>query len=293
MGKIDELDSLKVTVLTEDSAGYASPCLAQHGLSILLEARRGGTIKRILVDVGQSPEVLISNMASMGISPSIVDAIVLTHCHYDHARGIVRVLREIGRRDVQVIAHPDIFRIHFATEPYYRYIGIMGGDYKVDIEKTGVELCLTKDPFVIMPGVVTTGEVKRQTDFEEVSTKFKTIKDEMVVNDMMLDDISVIANIRGKGLVIISGCSHAGIVNIIRQAIAVTGCDKVEGILGGMHLIDAEDTRIERTVEELLGLEMAWVKTGHCTGFKAQVALYLAFGERFSPLHTDMQFELG
>jgi 7,8-dihydropterin-6-yl-methyl-4-(beta-D-ribofuranosyl)aminobenzene 5'-phosphate synthase len=92
--------------------------------------------------------------------------------------------------------------------------------------------------------------------------------------------------------VIVTGCSHAGIVNIVKHAIELTNCDKIEGIVGGLHLIDAPEARIKRTVEELCKLNPAWIYAGHCTGFKAQVELYLVFGERFSPLHTGMQIEI-
>ena len=292
MEKLGRLDYLKITVLAEDSVLYESPYLGQHGVSFLLEGVSGENIKRILVDVGQNHEALISNMRTMGISPSIINAIVLTHCHYDHTQGIVRMLREIGRKDIPVIAHPSIFRLHFVTQPCPRYIGIMQDDSKAEIEKAGGSLSLTKEPLVIMPGIMTTGEVKRRTDFEEVTTVLKTIENGMVVNDPMLDDISVIANVKDKGLVIVTGCSHAGIINIANQAIEVTGGNKIESIIGGLHLVEASDTIIRRTVEELSKLNVAWISAGHCTGFKAQVELYLAFGERFLPLHTGMQFEL-
>jgi len=290
--KLGALDNLRITVLAEDSVLYESAYLGQHGVSFLLEGVSQGDMKRILVDVGQNSDALLSNMRIMGISPSVINAIVLTHCHYDHTQGIVRMLREIGRKDVCVIAHPSIFRLHFVTQPYPRHVGIMPGDSKLEIEKAGGSLYLTKDPFVLMPGIMTTGEVKRQTDFEEVRIGLKTIENGMVVDDLMLDDISVVANVKDKGLVIITGCSHAGIVNIANHAIEVSGGNKIEGIIGGLHLVEASDTVIKRTVDELSKLNVAWISAGHCTGFKAQVELYLAFGEKFSPLHTGMQFEL-
>ncbi len=292
MEKLGTLDSLRITVLAEDSVLYESPYLGQHGVSLLLEGVSGGNIKRILVDVGQNSEALLSNMETMGISPTNIDTIVLTHCHYDHTQGIVRMLREIGRKDVQVIAHPSIFRLHFVTQPYPRHVGIMPGDSKVEIEKAGGSLSLTKDPLVIMPGIMTTGEVKRRTEFEEAMIGLKTIDNGMVIDDLMLDDISVIASVKNKGLVIVTGCSHAGIINIAHQSIEVAGGNKIEGIIGGLHLVEVSDTVIKRTVEELTKLNVAWISAGHCTGFKAQVELYLAFKERFSPLHTGMQFEL-
>ncbi len=289
---IGELDSLKVTVLAEDSVLYEGPYLGQHGVSFLLEGTKDSDIRRILVDVGQNSQALLSNMRIMNVSPSAIDAIVLTHCHYDHTRGVVNMLREIGKRDVTVIAHPAIFRPNFVINTYFRHVGIMPDDSKENMEKAGGSLFLTKDPFVLMPGIMTTGEVKRQTDFEEVGIKLKTIENGRVKDDQMLDDISVVANIKEKGLVIVTGCSHAGIVNIAKHAMELTGCEKIEGIIGGLHLVDASDARIKRTVEELAKLNISWICAGHCTGFKAQVELYLTFQEKFSPLHTGMQFEI-
>jgi len=292
VAEIGELDSLKITVLTEDSVLYESHYLGQHGVSFLLEGAKGSDVMRILVDVGQNSQALLNNMKLMNISPSIIDAVVLTHCHYDHTQGIARMLREIGRRDIQVIAHRDIFRLNFVTEPYLRHVGIMPGDSMEEIEKAGGSLLLTKGSVKLMSGITTTGEVKRQTDFEQVGIALKTIQNGEVVDDQMLDDISVVANVKGKGLVIVTGCSHAGIVNIAKHAMELTGCEKIEGIIGGLHLIDAPDDRIKRTVEELSKLNPEWICAGHCTGFKAQVELYLAFRERFSPLQAGMQFEI-
>lgn len=290
VAEIGELNSLKITVLTEDSVLYESHYLGQHGVSFLLEGVKGSDVMRILVDVGQNSQALLDNMKLMNISPAIIDAVVLTHCHYDHTQGVARMLREIGRKDIQVIAHRDIFRLNFVTEPYLRHVGIMPGDSREEIEKAGGSLLLTKDPVKLMSGITTTGEVKRQIDFEEVGIALKTIEDGEVIDDRMLDDISVVANVNGKGLVIVTGCSHAGIVNIARHAMELTDCEKIEGIIGGLHLIDAPDDRIKRTGEELSKLNPEWICAGHCTGFKAQVELYLTFRERFSPLQTGMQF---
>ena len=148
---------------------------------------------------------------------------------------------------------------------------------------------MSKEPFQLMPGVVTTGEVKRRTDFEEVGIALKTRRDGKVEDDNMLDDISVIAKIKGKGLVVITGCSHAGIVNIMLQAKEMTGCDRIDGIIGGFHLVEAPEARILRTVIEIAKLKPSRIFAGHCTGFGAQVELFLAFREKFVPLRTGMR----
>jgi len=292
MKKLTRLDSLKITVLAEDSVLYESPYLGQHGVSFLLEGVSGKKRKNILVDVGQNSEALLHNMKIMGISPSIIDAVVLTHCHYDHTQGITNMVRQIGKKDLPVIAHTDIFRLHFITEPYHRLVGIMPGDSRDEIEKAGGNLSLSKEPLMLMPGIMTTGEVPRRDDFGKVALALKTIENGKIIDDLMLDDTSIIANIKDKGLAIITGCSHAGIINIVNYAKELTGVSKIEAIIGGLHLVDAADDVISRTVKELDAMNVSWISAGHCTGFKAQVKLYSSFGERFSPLHTGMEFKL-
>ena len=292
MIKLSQLDSLKITILAEDSVLYESPYLGQHGVSFLLEGISGEKRKNILIDVGQNPEALLHNMKIMGIPPTIIDAVVLTHCHYDHTQGITNMVRQIGKKDLSVIAHTAIFRLHFITEPYHRLVGIMPGDSEDEIERAGGKISLSKKPVMIMPGIMTTGEVPRRNDFEKVGIALKTIENRNIVDDVMLDDISIIANVKDRGLVIITGCSHAGIINIARYAKEITGVNSIEAIIGGLHLVDADEDVINRTVEELDTMNVSWISAGHCTGFKAQTRMYRTFGERFSPLHTGMEFNV-
>lgn len=287
-----ELNRLRINVLAEDSVGYDSPYLGQHGISILITSQSEDAERSILVDVAQNPDALLENMAKMGIAASCIDTVVLTHCHYDHTKGLGRILQEIGKKDLPVIAHPELFRLNFVTDPYLRHVGVMHGDEREEIESSGGMLFLTRDPLELMPGLSTTGEVERITDFEEVGMGFHTLQKGEIQTDQMRDDISVVANIKGKGLVIVTGCSHAGIVNILKQAVKLTGTDKVHGIIGGFHLIEASDTVIEKTGQAIAELNPDWVYAGHCTGFRAQVKLYNRLRERFSPLHTGMVVEI-
>ena len=289
---MEALDSLEITVLAEDSVLYESPFLGQHGVSFLLEAKRGNIKRNFLVDVGQNSDALLKNMEAMGISASIIDGIILTHCHYDHTQGLTNVIKAIGKDNLPIITHPDIFRLNFVVSPYLRHVGVMAGDRKSDIEAAGGMLFLAKTPLELMSGLTTTGEVERVTDFEEVGINLKTIEDGVIKDDPMLDDISVIANVKEKGLVVITGCSHAGIVNIVKHSIKLTGINKIEGIIGGFHLIEASDERIKKTVEELSKIDINWISAGHCTGFRAQVELYLKFSDKFKPLHTGIKFSI-
>jgi 7,8-dihydropterin-6-yl-methyl-4-(beta-D-ribofuranosyl)aminobenzene 5'-phosphate synthase len=283
------LDRLTVTVLAEDTVGYEKSLLGQHGLSLLLEAELEGEKRTVLMDVGQNHKALRFNMDELGVDPLTIDAVVLTHCHYDHTGGLAEMVRSIGKPGLPVIGHPGTFRPHFVTRPFLRHVGVRPEDSREHLEEAGACLYLTRDPFFLMPGLRTTGEVPRQTGFEEPGIALSTIEDGAVIEDQVLDDISVIAGLRERGLVVLTGCSHAGIVNITRHAQTLTGITRLEGILGGFHLVEAGAQRIEKTVEALQDLAPGRIAAGHCTGFQAQAALHRSFGDRFTPLHSGMR----
>lgn len=286
------LDSLKITVLAEDSVSYESPYLGQHGISLLLEAEHNLLKQNILMDVGQNPQALLKNMELMGVPPAMIDIIVITHCHYDHTQGLAEILKSIGRDNIPVIAHPDIFRLNFVTDPMLRHVGVMMEDAREKLEEAGAILYLTRSPLQLLPGLSTTGEVPRKTDFEEVGIALQTIEDGLVKEDTMPDDISLAANIKNKGLFIITGCSHAGIVNITKHSQTLTGIEKIEGIVGGFHLVEASIERIKKTVDALAALKVRSIMAGHCTGFRAQAELYQTFKDNFQPLQTGNIFEI-
>ena len=138
-------------------------------------------------------------------------------------------------------------------------------------------------PVLIAPGVMTTGEVPRLESFEKVEG-FWTVKDGQYCEDNIPDDQALAASLPGKGLVVITGCAHAGIINTVRHAQKITGVEKLYAVIGGFHLMDADDRRIEATAEALKGLDPAIVRPGHCTGQKAICRLQEALGERCQPL---------
>jgi 7,8-dihydropterin-6-yl-methyl-4-(beta-D-ribofuranosyl)aminobenzene 5'-phosphate synthase len=291
MNKQGELDSLHVTVVAEDSVLYESPFLGQHGISLFLEARSGSNTRNILVDVAQNPEALLANMKLLGIEPRRIDTIVITHCHYDHTQGLVRILDSIQNNDVPVVVHPDLFRLNFVEEPFLRHVGVMTGDGRDKITATGGRLYESRQSLQLLPGLFTSGEIERKTDFEEVGIALKTIEGGNIVEDTMPDDLSLFARIRDKGTVIFTGCSHAGVVNICRQCKKMTDQQPIDALIGGFHLVEASAQRIIKTAKALRQLEIGSVLAGHCTGFLAQAELYKVFGERFSPLRTGMRIE--
>ncbi len=285
------LDQLKVVVLIENSTSFRSPLLGVHGISYFVEARKDSTVMRLLIDVGQNPDALLYNARILGIDLASVNAIVLTHCHYDHTQGLVTILRAIGKKRIPVIAHKDIFRPNFSVEPYLRYTGMSYEDSAEKIAENGGVLLLSRDPVQIMPGLITSGEIPRYFEFEREPTSFRTItSDGRFVEDYMEDEIAVIANVRNEGLVILTGCSHPGICNIIRRAIELTEVKKIKAVIGGFHLMNASEERIKRTVECLAQYDIDLIAAGHCTGFKAQVELYLKFKDKFMTLHAGETF---
>lgn len=284
MSKIGEADKATITTLVEDYAGYETPFWAQHGISFLIEVTSGSTSKKILFDTGQSSEPILHNMKILGKTPAAIDLIFLSHCHYDHTGGLVGMLKEIKKRDIPIVAHPKLFRPCFTLEPR-RDIGMIGENTKENIRKNGGRLSLTEKLFELMPGVLSTGEVKRATDFEsEVTVSSYTIEEGKTVVDQVPDDISLAVNVRDKGLFVVSGCSHAGIVNIVKHSSEVSQVENVKAVVGGLHLIDAGGDRIRKTVKSLKELGVERVYAGHCTGFEGEIALQKEFKDKFEKL---------
>ncbi|NLJ80837.1 MAG: MBL fold metallo-hydrolase, partial [Firmicutes bacterium] len=189
---LGQLDYLKVLVLAENTARPGTNFWGQHGASFLLQAQRGSVKQAILVDVGQSPSVLRHNMDEFGIAPSEVDAVVITHCHYDHTGGIAAFLEKTGKENIPVVGHPDIFRLNFRTVPHLKCRGTDLKDQPSEIEKHGGRLFLTKDPLQLMPGLLTTGEVPRVVGFEQPEDTFFTIRQGRIEEDGLEDDVSVV-----------------------------------------------------------------------------------------------------
>lgn len=274
-------------MLVEDTVSSSRlDLVAKHGLSILAEA--DGRRFSFLMDTGPSSDALLHNAEAMGVDLSKTDLILLSHGHYDHTGGLVGVLKHIGKK-VLVVAHPKVFDVKLKIGPSLKYIGSPFKQSEVDA--SGGVILPARNPVTIMKGVTTSGEIERNIPYEKAKG-FWTIDEEKFKEDIMPDDQALIFNIKEKGLVILCGCAHAGIINTIRQARKVTGTDKIYTVVGGFHLTKASDERIKLTIKELLKLGPEVVGPCHCTGSKAVRQLTEAFGDRCKPLRTGDTIQL-
>lgn len=283
------VDKVKLTVLIEDSVDMDKPdLLAKHGLSFFVEAETGNVKVSILMDVGPSPDVMLHNIDEMGIDLRKTDAILLSHGHYDHVGSLIETLKRIEKQ-VPVIAHPKIFNPKFKVKPSLKFIG---ASFKPsDVEASGGVFLYASNPVTIAEGITTSGEVERHAAFEKVED-FWMVDDGRFVEDALLDDQALIIHVKNKGLVVLVGCAHSGIINTIRHAQKVMRTDKVFAVLGGFHLAKADDKRTQATVNELAKLDLKFVGPCHCIGQKAVNRLLEAFGDRCHPLRTGDIVEL-
>lgn len=277
------IKELKISILVENTARIGKhEVLGKHGFSALIEAVGENDTVKVLLDTGPSSDVLINNASVLGVNLDEVEVIVLSHGHYDHTGGLLEVLKKVGKR-IPVIAHPDAFKPKFAVRPKLRYIGIPFS--QSEIEKSGGVLLKTGNPVTIMNGLLSTGEVPRVTSYE-TPKGFWTVEDKLYVKDRVLDDQALVANVEDKGLVVITGCAHSGIINTVLYAKELMKSDKVHMVLGGFHLIGADEDRLRNSIESLLKINPEVIRPGHCTGSKALNRLMNSFAERCIPLQA-------
>lgn len=275
------LDELKITVLSENTVGVPMGLTGEWGLAMLVETAG----MKILFDTGEKGG-LLNNAATLGIELKSVDALVMSHGHYDHSGGMQAFLSLRGQLPVYV--HPDFFTPHYGNPDKPRFIGVPF--CKELLTGLGANFILTREPRELMPGVWISGEIPRKTDFEKIDRGlFCLDHNGRKVPDALLDDMSLFCVVPG-GLVIILGCAHAGLVNIIEHARAVTGVSKVFGIIGGTHLGPAPFAQQEATINFLQDLQLQLLAPNHCTGQPVMAWLAGVFGPRFHFAPAGSQF---
>ncbi len=278
----------KVTVVIDNCVPTHSglPFLAEHGLAMLVETGKS----RLLLDTGQTAAIL-NNLSLLGVAPDSIDAIALSHGHYDHTGGLFYLLKHAAKR-TPVFAHEDAFAEHCSlARGQRRFIGIPYR--KEQLTSLGADWKTIRHPQEIFPQIWISGSVPRQTDFETGDAKLvvHNAAEHCDCQDELDDDMALFID-SGKGLVVVSGCTHAGLVNMIEYGLKVTGCRQLHGWIGGTHLGPLTREQQEQTIARLQAFQPEFVAANHCTGFPMMARLQQVFGERFIPafVGTSIQF---
>jgi 7,8-dihydropterin-6-yl-methyl-4-(beta-D-ribofuranosyl)aminobenzene 5'-phosphate synthase len=249
--------------------------VVQHGFGALVVVRKDGREHRVLFDTGATPDGLVENMRRIDLSLGDVEAIVLSHGHFDHTTGMDGLARALGQTNLPVLIHPEFWnrrRLAFpGREPFEIPTTSKGA-----LEGAGFEIVEDERPSFLLDGLLlVTGEVDRTTPFERGMPGQQAHKGgEWIPDPLILDDQALLVNVRDKGLVILTGCGHSGIVNVVRYARKITGISKVYAVVGGFHLGGpAFEPIIPDTVEALAAFDPGVLVPTHCSGFRAIHAL--------------------
>ena len=265
---------VRITVLCENSVIVPFGVIGEHGFAAFVETSNGN----FLFDTGQGKGI-INNAMILKKDLSSIKFLYISHGHYDHTLGIPQVLSV--KSPLRIIAHPDIFVNRFWVKPDIppKFIGIPFK--KKYLESLGAQFEFIKDWTEIDKGIYSTGEVPMKTDFEKLDKDMKILNDDGEYEpDNLKDDFSLAID-TPKGLVVLLGCAHAGIVNILNHIIEKTGKDKIYAVLGGTHLGFATDEQIENTMKIIEKYKIEKLGASHCTGLGVSAKLYNILKEKF------------
>jgi 7,8-dihydropterin-6-yl-methyl-4-(beta-D-ribofuranosyl)aminobenzene 5'-phosphate synthase len=268
---------------------------AEHGFSCLVTLEKAGRTIRILFDAGVTPDGLVENMRRLDISRRDIDMIVLSHGHWDHTTGMAGIVAELRPSNVPVLIHPEFWS--------RRRIALPGREIELPstsrgaLEGAGFEVIEQQQPSFLLDGsLLITGEVDRTTDFEQGFPVHEAYRDARWQPDpLILDDQALIASVRGRGLVVLTGCGHSGIVNILRYARKLTGEDRIHAVVGGFHLSGPWFERIiAPTCEALEAFSPDYLVPTHCTGWRAIHAIAARFPGAFiqNSVGTRLEFSV-
>lgn len=271
--------NFKVTVVIDNCVpiNCGLPFLGEHGLSMLLETSG----KRLLLDAGQSAAV-IHNLSLLGVAPGSLDMLAISHGHYDHTSGLYPLLSH-AQKTLPVYIHEEAFATRFSLgHAQRRFVGIPYS--KEQLSSLGADWQSIRAPAEIMPGVWLSGSVPRHTAYETGDDKLVVLDEQNACDcqDNIADDMALFIK-SDEGLVVVSGCTHSGLVNMVQHGLAVTGCERLHGWIGGTHLGPVCVTQQTQTIDALLALQPSFVAANHCTGFLMMARMQQAFGKRFTP----------
>lgn len=298
--KITEVDRLVVTVVTDNyydslrpdteiSTTYRSKpgsvIHAEHGLSYHVEVETNGAPAGLFFDFGMDPEGMSHNIDVLGIDVDKISALALSHGHFDHWGGLLGFLKRHGSiipKGIPLYVGSEAFARRFSLRPNDEKPQDIGALDKTELEKLGiVEIVETKETREIVPGGYLTGPIPRVTEYEKNNPNLLIMKGDRLVQDSFDGELAMVFAVKGRGLVILSGCAHVGIVNIVKHALAMTGISKVHAIIGGFHLVNARKDLVDRSIEDIRGFAPDYIVPTHCTGFETVMRFAREMPDRF------------
>ena len=270
--------TVTIRTLCENTAAVKG-VLGEWGWSVIVET--GESI--IMLDTGASG-VVIKNAEKMNVDLLKTDVLVLSHGHNDHTGGLQDVLTHIP--GVRIICHPDVWEAKYKNRNgNLDYIGVMTSNNFVE---SASDITLSAEPVMIDRHCLFLGNIPMTVDYESLGDEFFIKeKDGSFRQDYLNDDSALVVK-TDKGLVIVTGCAHRGIVNTILHARNVTGDDRVYGVVGGTHLFPKDNRTIDATIKDLLSMDIKRIGVSHCTGDCGAMKLAEAFGDRFFHNHAGM-----
>jgi len=278
-------DNVEITVLVDNFIDIFQPAattvdkrlpfsttrtlLAEHGLSCMVKVTVGTKEHSILFDTGLSRECMAWNARQLGVSLDHAEAVVLSHGHFDHTGGLNTVFCNAGKQ-VPLVLHPDAFLNRRLHPKSVAPVDLPHLD-AITLKKNGADILNRRSPSTLAAGhLLVTGEVERTTTFEQGMPGMEKYVDGDWIPDAIRDDQAIVVNVKDKGLIVLSGCAHAGIINTVKYAQKITGTDHVHAVLGGFHLTGlAFAPIITPTVSALKKINPDYVVPMHCTGWDA------------------------
>jgi 7,8-dihydropterin-6-yl-methyl-4-(beta-D-ribofuranosyl)aminobenzene 5'-phosphate synthase len=268
--------------------------VAEHGFSALVTLRRGEREHTLLFDTGISPDGMATNMERLDVDIDAIEAVVLSHGHFDHAGGFAGLARLRRRTGLPIVLHPLVWthrRIALPGSPAWELPTLN----RSALEGEGFTVIERRERSLLLDGcTLITGEIDRTTEFERGMPFHEALHDGLWEPDpAIVDDQALVVHLRGRGLVVLTGCGHAGAVNIARSAMRLCGIDTLYALLGGLHLTGAAfEPIIEPTIAALTAMAPGLIVPAHCTGWKAQHRLAAALPEAFIPNTVGTSFVL-
>jgi len=277
-----------------------TPCRlrAEHGFAALVRVRAGGETHEILFDGGMIEGTAVENLRQLRIEDVKAEALVLSHGHIDHWGGVPELLSFAtggGRRRIPLVLHPHAFRDRRRRLNDGSVRELKAPD-RARLEAAGADLLVSEGPVELAGGLaLTTGQVARETAWETGMPRQEALIDgEWRPDEEIFDDQSMLFNLRGKGLVVLTGCAHSGIVNTLRHALKLTGIETLYAVMGGFHLGGKDMApRVEPTIAELKKLNPRIMIPTHCTGLDAMNRMHQEFGDAFILNSVGTRYEFG